>query len=421
MATPEHVAYQLRDEPGMIWLDDGTSGWSLVAFSPDRTSTDMTDWPKTGRQLTGTRSHASTDVPFTSGCMGWLGFEAAPAVGPFAAGPLPPEPVVHLSHYRGAMCFNHRTGKWHLPEAPDLRRRADELLQRAERLPAPRPAQWVPQDVTSEQAFKDGVRRVLDWILDGDHYQINLSHEVRHLGQIDAFECYRRLRARSPASYGAYLVSHEEERVLSNSPELFLSGRGRHLESRPIKGTRPRGASPHEDTALLDELRLSEKEIAELTMIVDLCRNDLGRVAVPGTVRVGARELSTHSNVHHAEQSVYAELRPALDIWDALGAAFPPGSVTGAPKVRAYQRIKELEATARGVYCGAIGFCSSNGHARWSVAIRTAIQTAQMVRYHIGSGLVADSDPTAEWEETLAKGINLSSALFGQATPGAGQ
>ncbi len=155
-------------------------------------------------------------------------------------------------------------------------------------------------------------------------------------------------------------------------------------------------------------------------MIVDLVRNDLGRVAAPGTVRASPRRIEPLANVHHAWQEVSARLEPGRDAWDALAACFPPGSVTGAPKVRACQRIRQLEDGPRGVYCGAIGYVGRDGSARWSVAIRTAVFDGDRARYHVGGGVVAASDPADEWWETVAKGRQLARAFGTSSEEGAG-
>ncbi|MEQ1501479.1 MAG: chorismate-binding protein, partial [Myxococcota bacterium] len=185
------------------------------------------------------------------------------------------------------------------------------------------------------------------------------------------------------------------------------------VESTPIKGTRRRGASLADDARLRSELRDAAKDRAELVMIVDLVRNDLGRVAVVGSVVAGDRVITAHPTVFHAAWPVRAELLPGRDAWDALAATFPPGSVTGAPKVRACQRIAALEPHPRGVYCGAIGYAADGGDARFSVAIRTGVFDGPDARYHVGGGIVVDSDPAAEWDETVAKELALRRALVG--------
>jgi para-aminobenzoate synthetase component 1 len=229
------------------------------------------------------------------------------------------------------------------------------------------------------------------------------------------WQAWQRLRALADARYAAWLRPNDAWTVLSSSPELFLAHDARRVSTRPIKGTRARADSPAADARARDALTSSPKEIAELTMIVDLMRNDLGRVATAGTVRWGPREIEALPNVFHASQLVEAELRDGLDVWDALAATFPPGSVTGCPKFSATAKIAELEPEARGVYCGAIGFVADHGPACWSVAIRTAVVGGGGLRWHVGGGIVSDSDPTAEWEETVDKGRLLATALAGVA------
>jgi para-aminobenzoate synthetase component 1 len=254
----------------------------------------------------------------------------------------------------------------------------------------------------------------------GDCYQINLTRPVMLEGIGDAWPAWLRLRRLAGAPYGAWLCLSTEYRILCSSPELLLEVRGDCAVSEPIKGTRPRHPDPVVDHAMAGALRESDKDRAELTMIVDLVRNDLGRVAVPGTVTAAARRITAHANVHHASQRVSARLRPGEDAWSALAAVFPAGSVTGAPKIRATERIFELEPEPRGVYCGAIGFVSSSGNAAWNVAIRTGVWSPRAggaLRYHVGGGIVADSQPAEEWWETVAKGTAMARAFAGMPHP----
>jgi para-aminobenzoate synthetase component 1 len=250
------------------------------------------------------------------------------------------------------------------------------------------------------------VGTILEAIQQGEVYQVNLAWEHTDVLLDDAAGAWLAIRQSNPAHYGAYLRCGETE-IISNSPELFLevdraSGR---FQSRPIKGTAPMVPGARE---LLES---SPKERAELTMIVDLVRNDLGRVAQPGTVQAKARTIRKCGDLWHAEQAVTAKLRPGADALDALAAAFPPGSVTGAPKVKAMEVIHRLEPGPRGVYTGAIGWLSDSGDARFSVAIRTATVREGRARFHVGAGIVADSQPEREWEETLAKAQALAVSL----------
>jgi para-aminobenzoate synthetase component 1 len=226
-------------------------------------------------------------------------------------------------------------------------------------------------------------------------------------------ELYRRLRRRNPASFAAYLGFDGLE-VLSASPERFLrlDENRRQVETRPIKGTRPRGLGPMHDAALGRALEESEKDRAENVMIVDLLRNDLSRVCRPGTVRVPELfALERHPTVHHLVSTVLGELDPAADAVDLLRAAFPGGSITGAPKVRAMEIIAELEPTSRAVYCGSIGYLSATGAMDTSIVIRTFLALRGQVYFQAGGGIVADSDPELEYRETVDKARALIEVL----------
>lgn len=414
--SPEAVVAALGRRPGVAWLDAGEAdhGWSLIAWDPTRILTDGRDWPTAGRSLSSFADgrRGDDDPPFVGGVIGYLGFGVGHHVAPLPIQAPTPEPALWLARYEGALCFRHRDRTWHPTGSARFRGEATALLQRAEPLPTVAPPPPGARHHTVErEAYEAAVRRILAWIHAGDCYQVNLSRPVFVDDVGDPFEAYRRLRS-FQADYGAWIQLDEARAVLSNSPELFLELDGRQLGSVPIKGTRPRGETAAEDAALRRELLESSKDLAELTMIVDLVRNDLGRIAQLGSVVAHPRAVASHPTVHHTAQRVTATLPPGADAWDALAATFPPGSVTGAPKVRAVQRIHQLEPHPRGVYCGAIGFVSDGGTARFSVAIRTAVAWGDQARYHVGGGIVAASDPAEEWAETEAKGAALASALL---------
>lgn len=416
--SPEAVFARLQHEPGAVWLD-GPDGWSILAWAPTAVvSESEAGWVRAGRELLRPGAARTDEAPFEGGILGYVGYEAGHEVEAVPRGRDPVEPRWWWARYEGALCHHAPSGTWRITGQPDRRNRGLEALGRAVELGEPEPAPS-PEAVRTvpREAYEAAVRRVLAWIGEGDCYQVNLSRAVHLAGAQDPFAAYRRLRRVSPAGYGAFLRLSDTLALLSNSPEMLLSADGTRLRSRPIKGTRPRSADPARDRALAAELASSLKEQAELAMIVDLVRNDLGRVARPGSVRTEGRRLTAHANVHHASWDVTAELAPGRDALDALAALFPPGSVIGAPKVRAATRIAELEAEPRGAYCGAVAYVADTGLARASVAIRTAVWTPDGVRYHVGGGVVADSDPTAEWEETLHKGTALGRALAGHPTP----
>jgi para-aminobenzoate synthetase component 1 len=271
----------------------------------------------------------------------------------------------------------------------------------------------------TRRGYLDAVARVRDYIIAGDIFQANLSQRLEAPLEEDPWHLYRRLREVNPAPFAAYL-EFDGVYVASASPERFLQidCRG-HVETRPIKGTRPRGLSPEHDAALARALWDSEKDRAENLMIVDLLRNDLSRCCRPGTVRVPELfALEGYRTVHHLVSTVVGELDPGRSAEDLLAAAFPGGSITGAPKVRAMEIIAELEPTRRGLYCGSIGYLSATGAMDTSIVIRTLVAAGGRVTFSVGGGIVADSDPESEYQETLQKAHALITAIAGAvATP----
>ena len=247
------------------------------------------------------------------------------------------------------------------------------------------------------------MRRALEYIRAGDVYQVNLTHPLRAPFEGSARALAADAIERTGAWYGGYLETPERA-IVSTSPELLASvAPGGRVVSRPIKGTRPAGGEA--------ELERSDKDAAELAMIVDLMRNDLGRVCRLGGVRVEAgREIEAHAAVAHGVATVAGELRPDASWEDILRAVFPAGSITGAPKVRAMQIIDELEPEPRGAYCGSLAWFGDDGSMDLSVAIRTAEIVGGELRYGVGAGIVADSDPASEWRETLDKARGFAAA-----------
>jgi para-aminobenzoate synthetase component 1 len=269
--------------------------------------------------------------------------------------------------------------------------------------------------ISGRERYEAQVARAIELIRAGDIFQANLAHHLRGTLTIPPREAWLRLLRVADPWHGAYLelAGKDAPAIASLSPELFLridpvSATPRRITTRPMKGTRPGSADPR-------TLERSSKDRAELAMIVDLMRNDLGRVCCVGSIAVETpRRIETHATgaagVHQATATVSGELRPRASLGDVLRAAFPPGSVTGAPKIRAMRVIDELEPIARGPYCGAIACIDDDGAATLSVAIRTALIAPASepgrwsFEYAVGAGIVADSDPRLEWEETLAKG-----------------
>ena len=263
-------------------------------------------------------------------------------------------------------------------------------------------------------AYLDAVTRVREYILAGDIFQTNFSQRFEAPLTESPWDLYRRMRRLNAAPFAAFFEAPDVS-VISASPERFLRvDEHGHVETRPIKGTMPRGFGPEHDGALGQALSESAKDRAENLMIVDLMRNDLSRVCRPGTVRVPELfALEHYATVHHLVSTVVGELAPGLDAFDLLRAAFPGGSITGAPKVRAMEIIAELEPSQRSVYCGSLGYWSVTGALDTSIAIRTAIAPAgrERVYFSAGGGIVADSDPEQEYRETLHKARGMIDAL----------
>jgi para-aminobenzoate synthetase component 1 len=276
---------------------------------------------------------------------------------------------------------------------------------------------WTPSDPArllsgslDEAAHGEGVRRILEHIRDGDIYQANLTARFDVRTDADPLALFERLRRDNPAPFAAY-VETDDGVVISSSPERMLRARGRELETRPIKGTAARSPDPAEDARRARALADSAKDRAELVMITDLARNDLGKVCVPGSIRVPKlREVESFAHVHHLVSTVTGTLRPGADPLDALAAMFPFGSITGAPKRRAMQILSEREPVPRGVYTGA-GWIGFDRDLDLSVAIRTGLLRDNVFSFGSGGGIVADSQPDAEWRELLVKARAFALAL----------
>jgi para-aminobenzoate synthetase component 1 len=263
----------------------------------------------------------------------------------------------------------------------------------------------------SQKEYLDRVERILEYIRAGDCYQVNFSQRLLCAAGWPATVLFEKLRQSSPAPFSAFMDGGDFA-IGSASPERFLQLRRGRVEARPIKGTRPRGRDDIEDGRLVAELSASDKDRAENVMIVDLLRNDLGRVCRYGSVRVPAVcRLETYPHVHHLVSVVRGRLRNDYKATDLLRAAFPGGSVTGAPKVRAMQIISELEPTARGPYCGSLGYISFDGAMDMSILIRTFTMAGGWVQFPVGGGIVADSNPEEEYRETWVKASGFLGAL----------
>jgi para-aminobenzoate synthetase component 1 len=300
-----------------------------------------------------------------------------------------------------------------------ISREGEDAIDDLEKLLKRKPMALGPGSLTgfrsnfTRPAYEQAVRRVVEYILAGDIFQANISQcfETEYGVDFDAFAFYRTLRKRNPAPFAAYL-GYGDIRIASSSPERLLSLINGQVEARPIKGTRRRDPDPARDAGLVAELMASRKDRAENVMIVDLLRNDLSRVCKPGTVRVPVLcGLESYAGVHHLTSVVTGDLKAGRSIADLVTAAFPGGSITGAPKIRAMEIIAETEGQARGVYCGSIGWFGYDGNADLNIAIRTVQFAGGLARFQGGGGITARSDAAAEYEETLTKVSRIMEAF----------
>jgi len=377
-------------------------------------------------------------LPFPAAWIGYIGYEAGCFVEPSAdwRHVSRSQELARWSLYDTFLVCDHATGTWSIVAAdlpreltigarPPAESRLANLAAWLETLTDPgAPALKAPQSVPSSDSvggwdnspedYLERCRRALEYIRAGDVFQVNLARRYFAKTSLSPGELYDHLAATNPAQYAAYVAPHgDRPAIVSSSPELFLRKTGRDVTTRPIKGTRPRTGHLHRDDMARSALCDSEKDRAELNMIIDLERNDLSRVCDAGTVRVASEgEIETLPHVFHRTATITGRLRETCDAVDLLRATFPGGSITGAPKVRAMQIIHELEAAPRGAYCGAIGWFGLDGDLMLNLAIRTmtAYQNGS-IQFHVGSGIVADSVPQEELAELDAKAVGMLAAI----------
>ena len=359
---------------------------------------------------------AASPLPFAGGWLLYLGYELVSEIEPRLNLPLGPDPVVALAIRAPAAWIRDRaTGQAWLMAEPGHEYLLAEFERRVQSLPPPAPICEAPFVIEEDapETFLAAVGRGLDYIAAGDVYQSNLSRgwQGRSATPVDPIHIYRRLRAANPSPFAA-LLRHEDFALLSSSPERLVSIRGNTVSTRPIAGTRPRGATPEADAALIRSLLDNEKERAEHVMLIDLERNDLGRVCVGGTVRVDEyMSVETYAHVHHIVSNVSGRLRNEVSPVGVIRALFPGGTITGCPKVRCMEIIAELEAVGRGAYTGSIGYLNRDGSCDLNILIRTITAQAGIFKFRAGAGIVADSNPLQELAETRAKAEGLLRAL----------
>ena len=374
-------------------------------------------------------------VPFAGGAVGYLGYDAAqwfePALRDDHTHPLDPPTDAVWMFYRTVIAFDRVKQRLEIVSivlteeaggsASKLRELYDQAVARTKDVekkifdarPLPAPVQSHHENISlqsnwTRRAFEEGVRQVKEYIAAGDCYQVVLSQRFSAPFKGEPLQIYRALRAINPSPYMFYLRLGDET-VVGASPEMLVRCHGQRLDYRPIAGTRKRGATETEDWMLSEDLRSDEKEIAEHMMLVDLGRNDLGRVSDYGSVKVeDLMRVERYSHVQHLETSLRSRLRDGLDRFDALASCFPAGTVTGAPKIRAMEIIRGLEPDRRGIYAGSVLYMDYADNLDSCIAIRTIVLRNGEVRVQAGAGIVADSIPEHEYAET----VNKARAMF---------
>ncbi len=385
---PWEVACRASSQGGLVFLDSALAlpgARSLVTGAPWRVLSG-TDWDALDMALDQWVFSPDPEDPARSLAAGAFSYEGA----------------FHVGFYRAAACYDHDSSRW--------QHRGAFLDNLSAHPPVGTGCAPVFLPKITAQEYCEKVRRAREYIAAGDIYQVNLAQCFQCAAPVDALDFYGKLRTRSPKPYAAWIDAGPDT-LLCASPELFLDIRGRDILTRPIKGTRPRHPDSARDSELAGELRASEKEAAELLMITDLERNDLGQVCETGSVRV--RELSrleSYQQVHHLVSTVTGRLRPEVSACAALRACFPGGSITGAPKKRAMEIIAELEPCPRGWYTGAAGCFGWGDRSVFNILIRTAVVGKESTTFHVGAGIVADSIPENEYRETLDKAAGLLAA-----------
>lgn len=427
----------LRQRPGAVLLDSGRplapgGRFDIMASDPlDRLEVDHAgdSFDAHGRIAKGNafaaqqrllnrlpRCTLDSPLPFLGGLIGYWGYDLGRHLEP--VGQRAPRvlslPLARVGLYDWALIQDHELEQSWLVASPERRRQVLQWLRAPAQIGAFRLTSDFTANLSAEQ-YQQRFAAVQRYIQAGDCYQINLAQRFSAGYRGDLWRAYRHLRHATPTPFSGYMAwqhGHNHQAILSLSPERFIECRQSRVETRPIKGTRPRSSTPQQDAALARQLLSSAKDRAENVMIVDLLRNDLGRVCQPGSIRVPQLcGLESYANVHHLVSVVCGRLNAETTPLELLEAAFPGGSITGAPKVRAMQIIDELEPDQRNAYCGSLGYLDVRGHMDTSIAIRSLVADAGQVHIWGGGGIVADSDGAEEYAESLAKIQHLMVAL----------
>ncbi|PTQ81118.1 aminodeoxychorismate synthase subunit I [Trichococcus patagoniensis] len=423
-----------RDRKHCFFLDSGMDPeklgrYSFIGFDPEMTLTakaGVDAFAELKALLEEYQLDYACELPFIGGAVGYFGYELRHQVER-----LPREahydvqiPDSFFGIYDGAIVVDHLLGKVHLA-SPGLFGDPEKWVAEAEKvIRAEQGVEFPVQTLElacdarprltanmTKAYYLDAIARIKTYIRSGDIYQVNMTQRFQCRTEATPYELYTRLRNINPAPFAAY-IDFGMGQLLSSSPERFLQIRNGKVQTRPIKGTRPRGDTEQEDSANRQELLESEKDRAELLMIVDLMRNDLGRVCKTGSVKVTEMyHIEDYSTVFQLVSTIEGELEEGVHALDCIKAAFPGGSITGAPKIRAMEVIDEIEPTQRNVYTGSIGYVGFNGDADLNIVIRTILQKGDTAYFQVGGGIVWDSDAEMEYEETLVKAKALIEAL----------
>lgn len=408
LPNPVAVAARLRHAGarGMVFLDTSGNGYhsvplSIIAIEPEQLLTGHLNDANSAdslreslKQMKPQAMNADLGVPL-GGFFGSVDFDGAFAFG----------------RYTKLLVFDHTKRRW-LDVGGFVSCYGDLLEETESGFNFENPPELLFSPLSNRAWYEWAVRRAQDYIAAGDIYQVNIAQafESPWRGGADAFPFYQALRKHSPAPYSAF-VDLNDRQALSTSPESFLKMSGNCVRTCPIKGTRPRFRDEERDEKSAYDLLTSAKEVSELIMITDLERNDLGQICEFGSVRVSELlKIERFEQVFHLVSTVNGQLRSDVDHLNALQACFPGGSITGAPKKRATEIIAELERSPRGLYTGAIGYLGANGESQFNIAIRTVIVEDDVMRFHVGAGIVADSDPAFEYQETLHKAAGILNA-----------
>jgi para-aminobenzoate synthetase component I len=413
-----HYYAALADLPWAVWLDSGgMERYDILTAAPQHTlvldkETSRSDPFALVRKELGELVAPIANVPFAGGALGYWGYDLTQRKSalPHAEKDAKQLPDMAIGIYDWALVLDHQQHIARLVSHQRFAETADLSLQILQRLnnslTIPADTFRVRGKITSNftpDNYASAFAAVQNYLQAGDCYQINLAQRFSVTATGDALSAYLTLRSLSPAPYSAFL-NLPQAQILCTSPERFLRVQSGKVETKPIKGTRPRNSDARQDNQLANELRNHPKDRAENLMIVDLLRSDLGKSCAPGSVRVPKLfEVESFANVHHLVSTVEGMLAEGHDALHVLRDCFPGGSVTGAPKLRAMQIIEQLEPHRRGIYCGAIGYVGFDGNMDTNIVIRTLVYADDEVRCWAGGGIVADSNVAAEYQETLDK------------------